>query len=129
MELSDTTTEENEFSSMIVLGKGTAENVKFEWVASTWSNCSEMCGGNGFQLRTANCLVKLHNTTQEVESNFCEDAGLELPLTIRKCGLAECPKWITTDWTPCEKSKCFTWNTGSRTKIYLQYYFFLINLF
>ena len=27
-------------------------------------------------------------------------------------GLETCPKWKTGAWSPCEKSRCFTWNTG-----------------
>lgn len=104
--------EEDEFGSVVILGKGTPESVKFEWRTTDWSKCTQTCGGNGFQVRSTFCIVRLTNTTQDIESNFCEDAKVELPATIRKCGLQECPKWIATEWTPCEKSKCFTWNTG-----------------
>lgn len=43
----------------VVLGKGTADALKFEWMITDWSKCSQTCGGNGFQMRAAHCMVKL----------------------------------------------------------------------
>lgn len=65
------------------------------------------------QVRAAHCMVRLHNMTQNVDSNLCEDAGLPTPPTIQKCGTEDCPHWVPSDWSPCEQSRCFTWNTGS----------------
>lgn len=104
--------EDEEEDNVVILGKGSPENLKFEWTATEWSKCSHNCGGNGFQIRTIHCLVKLHNTSQNVDKNLCEDAGLPTPVAVRKCGDEECPKWVTSDWTPCVSSKCFTWNMG-----------------
>lgn len=98
-----------------VLGKGTKDNLIFEWITTDWSKCSETCGGNGFQMRAARCIVRLHNTTQGVDDNLCDDAGLEHVKTIRKCGFDECPKWTVSEWSPCEKSKCFALNKGTLT--------------
>lgn len=111
-EASSTPSDEDEFGSVVVLGKGTPDNLKFEWVISDWSKCSQTCGGNGFQMRAIRCIVRLHNMTHGVDHNLCEDAGLAIPATERKCGLDECPRWVTSEWTPCEKSKCFAWHTG-----------------
>lgn len=58
-------------------------------------------------------MVKLHNTTQSVDNNLCEDAQLPTPVTIQKCETEDCPQWSVSDWKPCEESKCFTWNTGT----------------
>lgn len=95
-----------------VLGKGTADNLKFNWMITDWSECSLTCGGDGYQMRAAHCMLHLNNITRDVNDNLCEDAGLEKPQTVRTCGGFECPKWVVTDWTPCAKSRCFTWNTG-----------------
>lgn len=104
---------------------GKAENLKFEWLVTPWSKCSQTCGGSGFQVRAVQCLVRLNNVTKSVESTLCEDAGLpdpdgrapgtytKQPATVQKCGLDSCPKWKTGPWTPCHQSRCFTWNTGN----------------
>lgn len=57
-------------------------------------------------------MVRLHNTTQQVEPNLCLDAGLDPPPAMQSCGHDECPRWAPGPWTPCEESRCFTWNTG-----------------
>ncbi|RZF41389.1 hypothetical protein LSTR_LSTR000103 [Laodelphax striatellus] len=101
---------------LFILGKGSAESVKFDWMITEWSQCSETCGGNGFQARAAHCMVRLHNTTQNVDSNLCIDAGLFTPSTLQKCGLESCPHWETTMWTPCAESRCFTWNTAMQRR-------------
>lgn len=57
-------------------------------------------------------MVRIKNTTKNVDNILCEDAGLKAPDTVEKCGNIECPKWISTDWSPCRKSKCFTRHTA-----------------
>lgn len=115
--------DDDDDGSIVVLGKGRPEHLKFEWILTEWSGCSQTCGGNGVQMRRANCVVKLHNNTQNVDDNLCIDAGVEMPETFSKCGIDDCPKWFANDWTPCENSKCFAWNTGERFAhfIYLHY--------
>lgn len=123
----------DEEGDVVILGKGTRENLMFEWKTTPWSACSQTCGGNGYQFRTMRCVVRsvslkilyiylyyflfcppsrLYNATQGVDSNLCDDAGLELPKTRRKCGFDECPQWNVYKWTPCERSKCFAWHKG-----------------
>lgn len=76
-------------------------------------------------MRAAHCMVKLNNMTQNVDNNLCEDARLPAPITIQKCETYDCPQWKVTEWSPCEDSKCFTWNTGKQssknTFFYLEY--------
>nr|CAD7424513.1 unnamed protein product [Timema monikensis] len=107
----DEDSEEDSIGPIIILGKGKPENLKFDWMITEWSRCSQTCGGSGFQMRAAHCMVRLHNTTQNVDSNLCEDAGLVTPPTIQKCGVDDCPRWVPTNWSTCEDSRCFTWNT------------------
>ncbi|XP_063229070.1 protein madd-4 [Bacillus rossius redtenbacheri] len=102
--------------SFVILGKGKPENLKFDWVISEWSKCSESCGGSGFQMRAAHCTVQLHNNTQSVDRALCEDAGLEQPSTLQKCGNDNCPRWTPGAWSPCEVSRCFTWNTAMQRR-------------
>lgn len=56
--------------------------------------------------------MELENTTQNVEASLCEDAELETPKTIQKCGLDACPVWQAKEWSPCSRARCFDWNTG-----------------
>lgn len=57
-------------------------------------------------------MVRVKNTTKIVDNILCEDAGLESPDTIEKCGDVPCPQWTTTEWTLCRSSKCFAWHTA-----------------
>ena len=113
---------------------GKAESLKFEWLLTPWSKCSQTCGGSGFQVRAVQCIVRHNNVTKSVESSLCEDAGLanpdvtsfngkpasasvpnnnkHPPANVQKCGLDTCPHWVAGSWTPCHQSRCFTWNTG-----------------
>lgn len=108
--------DQEDLGAEVVLGKGSPASVSFEWAASEWSRCSETCGGDGgFKVRAAQCMVRLRNATQPVDAQLCEDAGLQMPETVARCGeeqAAECTRWTVGEWTPCEKSKCFTWRTG-----------------
>ncbi|KAJ8963233.1 hypothetical protein NQ318_018699 [Aromia moschata] len=54
----------------------------------------------------------LHNTTEPIDNNLCVDAGLDMPKPRRKCGFDECPQWTVYEWSPCERSKCFSWHKG-----------------
>lgn len=117
--------EEDDEGSVVILGKGSPENLRFEWVISDWSKCSESCGGNGLQVRVIHCIVKLHNATQRVDNNLCEDAGLVTPDTYRKCGLPDCPKWVVSEWSTCVKSKCFRLNTGIYIISYTSYFSYI----
>lgn len=56
--------------------------------------------------------MKTRNATQQVNAQLCLDAGVQSPEAERKCGGGDCPRWTVTEWTPCETSKCFNWNTG-----------------
>ncbi|XP_050540146.1 ADAMTS-like protein 1 isoform X3 [Daktulosphaira vitifoliae] len=115
------TTEEDTPGQPVLLGKGDRKSVKFEWFITEWSECSPSCGGNGFQMRAAHCMVKLNNMTQNVDNNLCEDARLPTPTTIQKCETNDCPQWKVNEWSPCEESKCFTWNTAmQRRDVYCQ---------
>ncbi|XP_031344592.1 protein madd-4 isoform X2 [Photinus pyralis] len=111
---------EDDYGSVVILGKGTPDSVRFEWSASEWSKCSQACG-EGFQMREVKCMVLLHNTSQEVENNFCEDAGLPVPANVEKCEVNDCAQWITSDWSACHTSKCLTLNTAiQRRKVICQ---------
>lgn len=53
-------------------------------------------------------MVNVNNATQKVEPIMCAD--LSTPETIEKCGDLECPKWVTSDWSPCKLSRCLSRN-------------------
>ncbi|KAL3287502.1 hypothetical protein HHI36_001972, partial [Cryptolaemus montrouzieri] len=105
-ELFDSTPHEDQASKEIVLGHN-AENLRFEWTLGDWSKCSEPCGFNGVQSRVAKCVVKLNNTTEDVNTHLCDDANLIPPDTLRECNREECPRWRVEVWSDCKKSKCF----------------------
>ncbi|XP_052864156.1 protein madd-4 [Anopheles cruzii] len=90
------------------------DDYKFEWMTTPWSECSQTCGANGggYKLRSAHCMLRMTNSSRTVDNSFCEDAGLPVPETIDKCGNVECPRWVSTDWSPCQQSKCFSWHTA-----------------
>lgn len=90
------------------------KDIKFEWHINPWSECSQTCGANGggYRLRSAHCQMHMQNQTQNVDNNFCEDAGSSVPETVEKCGNIECPRWETTEWTQCAQSKCFALHTA-----------------
>lgn len=52
--------EDDGLGRMVVLGKGTAENLKFEWMITEWTRCSQTCGGEGFQMRAVRCMVSIY---------------------------------------------------------------------
>lgn len=110
-------------SSLIVLD--TAEDLIFEWVTTDWSKCTQSCGGSGFQMRGAQCTVRsskpVGNSTRSppktvIGATLCEDAGHSMPQKVRPCGFGKCPQWHTTEWTPCETSRCFNWKTAMQRR-------------
>ncbi|XP_055302393.1 protein madd-4 isoform X2 [Sitodiplosis mosellana] len=98
---------EQDAENVTVLGNGLRDSVKFEWMVAPWSECSQTCGPEvGYKFRRTECLVRLHNTTQNVDSVLCKDAGLSEPETFEKCGGEECAQWIQGEWTLCLQSRC-----------------------
>lgn len=71
-------------------------------------------------MRGAQCTVRpatSENSTRApprtvIGATLCEDAGYPVPQKVRLCGTGQCPQWHTSDWTPCETSRCFNWKTG-----------------
>ncbi|XP_076658795.1 ADAMTS-like no long nerve cord isoform X2 [Halictus rubicundus] len=103
----------------------TSEEQVFEWVTTEWSKCSQTCGGSGFQIRGAQCTVRSAkpsgNSTRTqsrviIGAKYCEDAGHPMVQKVRSCGFGKCPQWHTTEWTPCEKSRCFNWKTAMQRR-------------
>ncbi|KAE8751962.1 hypothetical protein FOCC_FOCC001439, partial [Frankliniella occidentalis] len=112
-------------------GSAAAADLRFEWVITPWSDCSESCGGNGFQLRGAQCTVRSGRgaappsagpaaspaaSTQTVDAMLCEDAGQPAPTTFQRCGTEDCPRWVAGEWSTCEDSRCFDWNTAMQRR-------------
>ena len=62
------------------------------WMYGQWSNCSLTCGG-GIQHRTAVCV---DSEAKTLDDGKCFAIASE---TTQKCGIEECPKWQTGDWT------------------------------
>jgi ADAMTS-like protein 1/3 len=52
-------------------------------------------------------MVRNKNNTKNVDNVLCEESGLKAPDSLEKCGNVECPRWISSDWSLCRKSKCF----------------------
>ena len=103
--LSDTAVD----NSVVVLGKGSKEDVVFNWVTTDWSECSSSCR-NGMRFRNSVCTVTLKNNSVEVEDSFCSD--VEMPKLRMRCGTTDCAKWVANEWSPCEKSQCFNPSIG-----------------
>ncbi|XP_044591841.1 protein madd-4 isoform X1 [Cotesia glomerata] len=108
-----------------IFTKETSENLVFEWVTTEWSKCSQTCGGGGFQMRGAQCMVRstkpASNNTRVssrtvIGASLCEDAGFNVPAKVRPCGLERCPQWHASEWTPCESSRCFNWKTAMQRR-------------
>ncbi|XP_072391161.1 protein madd-4 isoform X2 [Diabrotica undecimpunctata] len=113
----DAPSDENDEDHIVVLGKGKKENLEFDWTTGPWSRCTETCGGSGIQQRKVSCIVRLYNATQPVDDILCDDAGLEMPPSKRKCGFDQCPEWTVHDWSTCEKSKCFDWHKALQRRV------------
>lgn len=77
------------------------------------------------KMRGAQCTVRaakpVGNTTRTaprtvIGATLCEDAGHPVPQKVRPCGFGKCSQWHTTEWTPCETSRCFTWKTAMQRR-------------
>ncbi|XP_032685179.1 protein madd-4 isoform X3 [Odontomachus brunneus] len=121
----DNTTKNPAAESLAVLAVDSTESLVFEWVTTDWSKCSQTCGGSGFQMRGAQCTVRtaiLNGNSTRVSprtvigATLCEDAGHPVPQKVRPCGMGRCPQWHTTEWTPCETSRCFNWMTAMQKR-------------
>ncbi|KAG8181971.1 hypothetical protein JTE90_026909 [Oedothorax gibbosus] len=101
-------------ANSVVLGKGNADSLVFDWVISDWTACSQSCRSNGagYQVRSAQCMVSLNNVSKPVDATLCEDAGFPTPTTQQSCGHHECPHWETAPWSQCLETHCFTWHTS-----------------
>ncbi|XP_043498775.1 protein madd-4 isoform X2 [Polistes fuscatus] len=105
-------------------GFDNTEDLVFEWVTTNWSDCSQTCGGSGFQMRGAQCTmrpIKSGNSSRVpprtvIGATLCEDAGHPMPQKVRPCGIERCPQWHTTEWTNCESSRCFNWKTAMQRR-------------
>lgn len=89
-----------------VLGRGNADSLQFEWETTSWSLCSQTCGGGGLQVRAAQCMVRLNNVSRTVDSTLCVDAGMEAPMVLQSCGSDSCPRWVTGPWSECSEGRC-----------------------
>ncbi|XP_025155245.1 protein madd-4 isoform X2 [Harpegnathos saltator] len=121
----DNTSKDPAAESLAVLAVDSTESLMFEWVTTDWSKCSQTCGGSGFQMRGAQCTVRTAtldgNSTRVspstvIGATLCEDAGHPMPQKVRPCGIGRCPQWHTTEWTPCETSRCFNWKTAMQKR-------------
>lgn len=61
-------------------------------------------------------MVRLHNTTEHVDSILCKDAGLSEPDTFEKCGGVDCARWISGEWTLCLQSHCQSRNIAIQNR-------------
>lgn len=73
-------------------------------------------GENDLQFRRAECLVRVENTTQNVATQMCKDAGLSEPATMEKCGGEECAQWISGEWTLCLQARCQSRNKAIQAR-------------
>ncbi|VDK49917.1 unnamed protein product [Anisakis simplex] len=73
------------------------------WMTGEWSECTVTCGG-GHQKRSAYCIERHNDSSGLIENTKVADQYCwqsKRPVTVRKCGRRECPKWVTGDWTAC----------------------------
>ncbi|KAK0078981.1 hypothetical protein PV325_001882, partial [Microctonus aethiopoides] len=128
----DSVITENSFNnSLNISNKNSMDDLTFEWITTEWSKCSQTCGGGGFQMRVVQCTLRTtnstNNTTQPIATivtqsrtvigaSLCEDAGYQMPQKVRPCGIGTCPQWHTSEWTPCESSRCFNWKTAMQRR-------------
>ena len=72
---------------------GKAESLKFEWLLTPWSKCSQTCGG-GLQTRKAHCVDL---SGRVIGEHHCL---AEAKLVRQNCHMESCPRWEVGDWTP-----------------------------
>lgn len=65
--------DEDTTGSISILGKGSADDLKFKWIVTDWSACSQSCGGGGFQMRAAQCMVQIKSLKIKLIFIFCMD--------------------------------------------------------
>jgi hypothetical protein len=74
------------------------EGVK--WRYGHWSECTVSCSGphgrGGIQLRAAHCVDA---TGKKVLRDEMCMSMMGSPVTQEQCGIEDCPKWMTGDWT------------------------------
>lgn len=75
-----------------------AEDEMLDWLISDWSLCSQSCGATGFQVRGTQCVLKKGSHSKTVHPEFCEEAGLRKPESLRDCRV-ECARWETSSWS------------------------------
>ncbi|XP_071527887.1 A disintegrin and metalloproteinase with thrombospondin motifs 9 [Panulirus ornatus] len=76
----------------------------FRWVASPWSECSEVCGP-GAETREVTCHSVNHHGWVDPQpvTRGCDEA--KRPRNIRKCNLGHCQRryyWRIKPWKPCQ---------------------------
>ena len=49
---------------------GSPENLKFDWMITDWSKCSQSCGGSGFQVRVCACYKLVYILLDAVVINI-----------------------------------------------------------
>lgn len=94
---------------------GTRLQGNFAISLNIWLEQSIACY-NHFQFRTANCMVRVKNATQSVDSVLCKDAGLSEPDTLERCGGGDCPRWMAGEWTLCLQSRCINRNKAVQNR-------------
>lgn len=73
-------------------------NSDTQWVLSAWSNCSQICGGDGIRNRTVICTNS--TTGAEVDPKFCPVDYI--PEIAATCDNIVCPTyWFTSPWSSC----------------------------
>ena len=86
---------------------------RLEWRTGDWSRCSQTCGQDGKQIRSAECIVLNANGSSEViPQSLCLDSGMTVPETVRECGIGACPQWKVQQWQSCSEAKCVDRHTG-----------------
>uniref|UniRef100_A0AC35U444 Peptidase M12B domain-containing protein n=1 Tax=Rhabditophanes sp. KR3021 TaxID=114890 RepID=A0AC35U444_9BILA len=70
----------------------------YNWYPETWSPCSKSCG-KGNKTRRVVCKNASYAI---VRDNLC-DLGSK-PAEISNCRVAACPRWKSTEWSPCSQT-------------------------
>ncbi|CAG7786102.1 unnamed protein product, partial [Allacma fusca] len=69
------------------------------WITGPWSECSEVCGPDGYQTRTVHCQQRVSPTlTMRVAEGACLD---KQPEARKMCFSKPCHRWETTAWSQC----------------------------